>query len=148
MRCAHAMPLPANTVGVLTDSNGCRIEYMCATVWKNCLCKALSAVMHYSCTGLCVAVLLNVTIHKEKNVLGWQRARVGERARKSVLLDFLVFNQVSRAACATAERLSAPPLKLYWPIPPQFFFIQKQSKTKNKMHIKSRLKILYLKLTF
>lgn len=46
-----------------------------------------------------------------------ERERVRERARKRVLLDFLVFNQVSRAACATAERLSASPLKLYWPIP-------------------------------
>lgn len=59
--------------------------------------------MHYSCIGLCVAALLNVTIHKEKNVLGWQRERKQER----VLLDVLVFNQVSGAACAIAEHLSA-----------------------------------------
>lgn len=72
-----------------------------------CLCKTLSAVMHYSCIGLCVSALLNVTIHKEKNVIGWQREREGEKARKRVLLDVLVFNQVSRAACATAEHLSA-----------------------------------------
>lgn len=81
--------------------------YVRNCVKELCLCKTLSAVMHYSCIGLCVAALLNVTIHKEKNVLGWQREREGEKARKRVLLDVLVFNQVSRVACAIAEHLSA-----------------------------------------
>lgn len=65
----------------------------------------LSCIIHALACALLHSLMSQFT--KKKNVLGWQEEREGEKTRKRVLLGVLVFNQVSRAACATAEHLSA-----------------------------------------
>lgn len=80
VRCAH-MPLPASTVGAVTDSNGCQSECMCATVWKSCVCASriqLSCIIHALACALLHSLMSQFT-KKRMRLLGRGKERERER---------------------------------------------------------------------